>query len=194
MFTAAEINQLRPTRARARATVLGCLTAAMIMVAGACGSATPSSGGAPPSGNSSSSAGNATLSPATVIHVVITGGAVAGTYDVQSATVTCSRTSTDKTFFGNQYSDPSNAGLSSLQLIVQDAAAFTGGGTHFTTTITIKGQDLNIQGLPNNDPKGSGTVAIQDSGATATVTIKGQAAEGSAIDATIHCNQVVSLG
>jgi hypothetical protein len=190
MFTAAEINPVRPTHARAWATVLGCLTAATIMVASACGSSTPSSGGAPPSSNAS----GASLSPATVIHVVVTGGAVAGTYDAQSATATCSRTSTDKTYFGNQYSDPSNTGFSSLQLIVQDAAAFSGGGTHFTTTITIKGQDLNIQGLPNNDPKGSGTVAIQDSSATATVTIKGKASDGSAIDATIHCNQVASLG
>lgn len=190
MFAAAEINPVRPTHARAWATALGSLTAATLMVASACGSPTPSSGGALPSSNSSSSAGS--LSPATAIHVVVTGGAVAGTYDAQSATATCSRT--DKTYFGNQYSDPSNTGLSSLQLIVQDAAAFSGGGTHFHTTITIKGQDLNIQGLPNNDPKGSGTVTIQDSTAAATVTIKGQASDGSAIDATIHCNQVVSLG
>jgi hypothetical protein len=158
----------------------------------ACGGSSSGSASGTGSGSSSSSGAPKGIVSASVLHVVITGGPAAGTYDAKSAQVTCSRSAKDKTYWGNQYSDPSNKDFSSLQLIAQDAAAFSGGGTKFLTTITVKGQDLNISDL-NGSKKGSGTATIQDSGLTAKVSIKGQAAEGGGIDATIQCNQVVSF-
>jgi hypothetical protein len=164
-----------------------------LLALAACGGSSGGSSGGTGSGTPSPNAQQQGPISASVLHVVISGGPAAGTYDAKSSQTTCSRSSTDKTYFGNQYSDPSNNDFSSLQLIVQDASAFTGGGTRFLTTITVKGQDLNIS-LMSDPKKGSGTVTIQDSGLSAKVTIKGQAAEGGAgIDATIQCNKVISF-
>lgn len=86
--------------------------------------------------------------------------------------------------------------LSSLQLVVNDADAATGGGTDdFMTSLTfgdlLGGTTVDIEPPESN---GTGTVSVDDRGDTATISIDGETSDGAAIDATVECHSVFDFG
>lgn len=127
-------------------------------------------------------------------------GPHAGTYETTSAEGACSTGTgnSDGGGWGNQYSidstDPKE--FSSLQLIA-DTEPGASETSKFMTTITFgelfgaSGTNYEIKALDTDSPEGTGTVSIDDRGDTATITIKGETADGTPIEATIECLSVI---
>jgi len=129
-----------------------------------------------------------------LVDVAIDSGPDAGTYHGETSSGGCSRNALGDNQFGLQYSDDANAdGLTSVQLVVEDAAAAEAGGTNaFFTTINIGpmagGSSYEIN---EENESGSGTVTISViDNDRATVVIIGQTADGTGIQATVTCNVI----
>jgi len=136
-----------------------------------------------------------------IVHVVVTGGAKAGTYDAVATKGGCSTGANGPGSWGNAYSVPTAApaALGSLSLIVPDAKAAASGTKQFLALFgfgsLLNGNrtELEIETSPGAKQMGSGTVTVKDAGATAAVTIDGQTADGVKIHATIDCKSVFHL-
>ena len=127
-------------------------------------------------------------------------GPHAGTYETTSTEGACSAGTgnEDGGGWGNQYSidstDPKE--FSSLQLIA-DTEPGASETSKFMTTITFgelfgaSGTNYEIKALDEDSPEGSGTVSVDDRGDTATITITGETADGTPIEATIECLSVI---
>lgn len=129
----------------------------------------------------------------TVELMTISGGEYAGTYSGSVPVYSeCSRdigTGTfDLTYTAIEEDAPFTVGL-----IVNDPAAAAEGTDDFSLLI-IMGSDvlIEIQGPPY--PIGTGTVTVDDRGATATITIQGQTAEGVGVEAEVTCHSVFDFG
>jgi hypothetical protein len=130
------------------------------------------------------------------VHVVITGGANAGTYDGSTDRGGCSAGMTGKESWGNQFSlvkenDPKK--LNSLQLIVPDAKEAAKGTHNFFLNvafgrITARVAEYKVE---TDKKSGSGTVTIDDKGATAIVTFDATTAAGVRLQGTIDCKSVL---
>ncbi|HXH40561.1 MAG TPA: hypothetical protein VNN08_18155 [Thermoanaerobaculia bacterium] len=130
------------------------------------------------------------------VHVVITGGAHAGTYDGTTDRGGCSAGMTGKGSWGNQFSlvrenDPKK--LNSLQLIVPDAKEAAKGTHHFFLNvafgrITARVAEYKVE---TDKKSGSGTVTVDDKGATAIVTFDALTAAGVRLQGTIDCKSVL---
>ena len=130
------------------------------------------------------------------VHVVITGGAHAGTYDGTTDRGGCSAGMTGKESWGNQFSlvrenDPKK--LNSLQLIVPDAKEAAKGTHNFFLNvafgrITARVAEYKVE---TEKKSGSGTVTVDDKGATAIVTFDAATAEGVRLQGTIDCKSVL---
>lgn len=133
------------------------------------------------------------------IHLVITGGANAGTYDLSPTKGGCSAGLTGEDSFGVTFSinDPDPKKLESLGIVVPDvkaAAAKTdeleviasfGPIMHRAAVYTIETRtDVSEK------QEGSGTVTVADHGTTATVTFSGQTAAGVKMQGTVECKGV----
>ncbi len=138
-----------------------------------------------------------------VIKVIITGGANAGTYTMTSETTTCSRNATGANSFGNQYSTRAATGLTSVQLIIGDAKKAASGGTSDCYLSVrfgklIGGTTYEFGKLPasfnGGDSGGKGTAALSGSGNTTTSTIDGTTKSGVKLQVTIQCRSVLDLG
>jgi len=133
--------------------------------------------------------------PKESVHVVITGGANAGTYDATADRGGCSAGLTGPGSFGNQFSLPKEkdpAKFNSLQLIVPDAKAAASGTHTFFLTVGFgplmhRSAEYKVDTAKNS---GSGTVTVADKGSTAMVTIDAATAAGVKIHATIDCKSV----
>ena len=174
----------------------------VVIVAAACSSKEAAS--ADSTGPATATAQTATNSPAGAmmgkIHLDVTGGANAGSYDVDMKEGGCSYGLAGEKAWGNQYStntsDPKQ--LSSLQLIVPDAKAAAKGTTVFQMTAGFgplfgKGQtsyDINTRPEAATK-KGSGTVTVDDKGSTGHVTFDAKTAEGVGLKGTIDCASVM---
>jgi len=134
--------------------------------------------------------------PKETIHVVITGGPNAGTYDGSTDRGGCSAGMTGAGSFGNQYSllrenDPKK--LNSVQLIVPNAkAAATGTHDFFLNVafgrITARVAEYKVD---TEHKSGSGTVTIADKGATAVINFDATTAAGVKLKGTIDCKSVL---
>lgn len=162
--------------------------AAVALLVAGCGS----SGGGSGSGSSGGSGGSGGGSGGSTISVTVSGTS----YSASSSDPTCSTGATGTGSFGNQYSDANKkTGLSSLQMIVPDAAGAKAGTDTFTLTVTVgpmmSGKNYDIS---PKDGKGSGSLTLAQSGSTAKVTFSGTAATGEKVTGTLQCNQVLKLG
>jgi hypothetical protein len=133
-----------------------------------------------------------------LIDLSIVGGPHAGGYHGETSSGGCSRNALVDNSFGLQFTDDANAdGFTSLQLVVRDAAAAEAGETEdFTADVNIGPM---FGGTPYRlDPTGgdgTGTVSIDAiSTDSAIVTISGQTADGTGIEATVICNVVFNFG
>ena len=124
------------------------------------------------------------------VHVVISGGPNAGTYDASTDRGGCSAGLTGKGTWGNQFSLPKEHDpkkLNSVQLIVPDAKA-AASGTH-TFTLIIGFGPLMKRAAEYKSV--SGTVTVHDKGSTAIVTFDAMTAAGVKLKGTIDCKSVI---
>jgi len=183
------------------ATAFLSLSLAAVLCLSACGGGgdrSEKAAGSEAAGSSAESGGGT----ATTIHLVITGGQHAGTYDAKSSDVTCSHGIAGENAWGNQYSvtgkKPSE--FSSLQLIVPDAKDAADGTDRFLLTAAFG--ELLQQGFKSytidrqregSERGGSGTVTVDDKGKSGKVTFKGKTADGVSLEGTIECHQVMRV-
>jgi len=130
------------------------------------------------------------------VHVVVTGGAHAGTYDGSADRGGCSAGLTGPGSWGNQFSLPKEKrpkAFNSLQLIVPRAKAAAAGTHDFYLSVGF-GPLLNRSAeyvVDTKKGKGGGTVTVNDHGATAEVKFDAKTADGVKLAGTIDCKSVL---
>lgn len=129
------------------------------------------------------------------VHVVITGGAHAGTYDGSTDRGGCSAGLTGKGSFGNQYSllrenDPKV--LNSIQIIVPDAKAAASGTHDFSLKVAFGRITKRVAEYKVDTEKksGTGTVTVHDKGSTAVISFDAKTADGVRLVGTVDCKSV----
>ena len=137
------------------------------------------------------------------IHLEVTGGDNAGTYDVEMKDAGCSYGLAGEKAWGNQYSidttDPKQ--FSSLQLVVPDTKAAASGTSNFQMTVQFgplfgsggHSYDVNTRAESSNKG-GSGTVTVQDQGKSGKVTFDAKTKDGVGLKGTIDCQDVMRNG
>lgn len=142
--------------------------------------------------------GPAAGAPATTIHLVVTGGEHAGTYDATSADLTCTYGFAGPGSWGNQYSvtEKAEGEFSSLQLIVPDAKDAGDGTERMLMTVgfgPLLGPAYSEHTIDAREGKGKGrgTIAVDDRGSRGKVSFKGTSADGVGLEGTIECHQVM---
>lgn len=135
----------------------------------------------------------ASAGPATEIRLEVTGGAFAGTYDTISERATCSEDLVGAGAWGNQFFEPEQEGLQSLQLIVPDAESAAGGTGEFNVSVRVNGETYTVETRPDRTPQGSGTVTVDRSASPAKVELDVQTADGVALRSMITCHEVMRL-
>ncbi|HEX3577424.1 MAG TPA: hypothetical protein VHY33_02575 [Thermoanaerobaculia bacterium] len=129
------------------------------------------------------------------VHVVITGGKHAGTYDGSTDRGGCSAGMTGKGSFGNQYSLPKENDpkvLNSVQIIVPDAKAAANGTHNFSLTVAfgrIFKRDAEYK-VETEKKSGTGTITVHDKGSTATINFDAKTADGVHLVGTVDCRSV----
>lgn len=139
--------------------------------------------------------------PNSSIHLVVTGGPHAGSYDAQVTSGGCSYGLAGPTAWGNQYSidakDPKE--FSSLQLVVPDAKAAAGGTQQFELTVgfgpimRMTTYDIDTR-ADASKPQGRGHLTVDDRGGSGKVTFSGETAAGVKLEGTIDCRTVMRMG
>jgi len=136
------------------------------------------------------------------VHVVVTGGPLAGTYDATAVKGGCSTGANGPGSWGNAFSNV-KAGpkeIGALSLIVPDAKAAAAGTKQFMMQLrfgSILQQNVayTIETRPaEKSQQGEGTVKVADGGATGKVTIDGKTKDGIGIAATIDCKSITRMG
>lgn len=137
------------------------------------------------------------------IHLEVTGGANAGTYDVEMKDGGCSYGLAGDKAWGNQYSVNTNdpKAFSSLQLVVPDAKAAANGTSTFQMTAQFGplfgegGHSYDVNTRTDASKKGgNGTVTVQDQGKTGKITFDAKTADGVGLKGTIDCQSVTRNG
>jgi hypothetical protein len=182
-----------------RSSLMAGLSAVTFVLA-ACGGKGDSSVEKPVTGGSTTAPAPTGGEIATTIHLVVSGGPHAGTYDAQSGEITCTYGFAGPGSWGNQYSVAGKKGneFSSLQLIVPDTKDAADGSDKFLLTAGFgepmkpgsAEYTINTGGGDQNKA-GSGVVTVDDKGKSGTVTFKGQTKDGVTLEGTIDCRQMM---
>jgi hypothetical protein len=137
------------------------------------------------------------------VHVVVSGGPNAGTYDASTDRGGCSFGLAAPGAWGNQFSLPKEKDpkkLNSVQLIVPSAKTAAAGHNGFFLSIGFgplmhRSAEYVVETRENQPKKrGSGTVSVVDRGATATITFDATTADGVKLSGTIDCKSVLRAG
>jgi hypothetical protein len=137
------------------------------------------------------------------VHLVVTGGPNAGTWEASSEKGGCSAGLTGPGSWGNQLSQPKEkdpAKFNSLQLIVPDAKKAAVGSKEFFVLfrfgpLIAKNTEYTVETRPTEaKKKGSGVVTVDDKGATAKVSFNVTSAEGYKFEGAIDCKSVARGG
>ena len=148
-------------------------------------------------------------SAASTIHVVVTGGEHAGTYDATSNDITCTHGYAGTGSWGNQYSvtgkKPNE--FSSLQLIVPDTKDAADGTDKFLITVafgelmkpgysehTINTGATLGGGSDDVKKEGTGTITVEDKGQSGKVTFNGKTKDNVTLEGTIDCHRLMRSG
>jgi opacity protein-like surface antigen len=129
------------------------------------------------------------------VHVVITGGAHAGTYNGSTDRGGCSAGMTGRGSFGNQYSLPKENDpkvLNSVQVIVPNAKAAGSGTDLFFLNVAfgrVFKRDAEYK-VDTQKKSGTGTITVHDKGSTAEITFDAKTADGVHLVGTIDCKSV----
>lgn len=132
------------------------------------------------------------------VHVVITGGANAGTYDVSTDRGGCSAGFTGAGSWGNQLSQPKEKDpkkLNSLQLIVPDAKKAANGTKEFFLMVGFgpllqRAAEYTVETRAGQKGTGSGTVTVMDHGTTGMVRFDVTTAAKVHMVGSIDCKEV----
>lgn len=133
--------------------------------------------------------------PTATVHVVVTGGPHAGTYDAVCNTACCSYEIAGDNVFGNQYSETGKKPneLSSVQLVVEDVAG-NKSTNEFLMTVSFGDMLKDMVSYTINTQKGkgegSGTLDLRYANNQGTVQIKGKTKDGIGLEVTLNCNKV----
>ena len=133
--------------------------------------------------------------PTAKVHVVVTGGPHAGTYDAVCRTACCSYEIAGEKIFGNQYSEPGKKAneLSSVQLVVEEVTG-NKSTNEFLMTVSFGEMMKDMTTYAINTQKGknegSGTLDLKYANNQGTVQIKGKTKDGIGLDVTLNCNKV----
>ena len=133
------------------------------------------------------------------IHLVITGGANAGTYDASPTEGGCSYAVAAPDAWASSYrstsADPKK--LSYVGLIIPDSEAAAKGTSEFYLEVGFGpvlhlNPDYTVQTRTDVSVKheGSGMATVADHGATATITFSGQTAGNVKVQGTVECKSV----
>jgi hypothetical protein len=134
------------------------------------------------------------------IELEVIGGRHAGRYTAKVSEGGCSYGMTKPGAWGNQYSiDTKDAPrFSSLQLIVSDAKAAAAGTNDFMMMVSfgslLGGTHYKVEPGGGRRTEGSGTVAVEDSGAGATVPFDAKTKDGVGLKGRIKCYSVMRNG
>ncbi len=124
------------------------------------------------------------------VHLVITGGPNAGTYDAKTSQGGCSHMGN---MWGNQLSSPKGEPkkFNSLQLMIPD---MNSAADEFLLTVSFgpllqqtASYEVDTRG---KNKSGSGKVTVKDAGKTAKVTFNVKTASGVKLEGTIDCKSV----
>lgn len=136
------------------------------------------------------------------VHLVVTGGPNAGTYDVTSDRGGCSYGLTGPGSWGNQLSNPKDKDpkkFNSLQLIVPDTKKAAVGTHDFFISIGFgplmnRGAEYKVETRASEAKKnGSGVVTVMDKGTTGKVTFDVTTSNVN-LKGTIDCKSVIRNG
>jgi len=130
-------------------------------------------------------------------HVVIAGGPMAGSHDGESTRATaCSSGVDGRGVFSVQIADPRPAAdkFSGLQLVAPNPMA--SGSSQFLVHVTFgapgRTTDYVVETRPTETAlTGSGRVAVEDAGSTASVTFYGTTAKGIKFTGSVICKYVL---
>lgn len=133
--------------------------------------------------------------PKETVHLVISGGPNAGTYDATAEHGGCSAGLNGPGSWGNQLSQPKEKDpkkFNSLQLILPNAAR----PTEFFIAVGFgpllhRSADYKVDTRPGKPAVGSGTVKVADRGATAVMTFDVATPAGVKLQGTIDCKSVL---
>lgn len=133
------------------------------------------------------------------IHVVITGGANAGTYDANPTEGGCSYAVAAPDAWASSYrsDSPDPKKLSYVGLIIPDSDAAAHGTSEFYLSVGFGpvqhlSAEFTVQTRTDVSVKqeGSGTATVAAHGATATISFAGQTAAGAKLQGTVECKSV----
>ena len=137
------------------------------------------------------------------VHLVVTGGPNAGTWEASSDKGGCSAGLSGTGSWGNQLSQPKEkdpSKFNSLQLVVPDAKKAAAGSKEFFILfrfgpLIAKNTEYTVETRADEaKKKGSGVVTVDDKGATAKVSFNVTSAEGYKFEGTIDCKTVTRGG
>ena len=136
------------------------------------------------------------------VHLEVTGGPHAGTYDAEMKDGGCSYGLAGEGAWGNQYSiDTKDAKqFSSLQLIVPNTKAAAGGSSTFQLTAGFGplfgdgAATYDVNTTSNGRKQGSGKVTVDDKGNTGKVSFDAKTGDGVGLKGTIDCSSVMRAG
>jgi hypothetical protein len=133
----------------------------------------------------------------TKMHIVLTGGTNAGTYDVNSPTTTCSCNIMQGMAFGNQFSLKDGKGVTSLQLIAPDHAKAVAGTNVFYVSVAFGKRlmgpkyELGKQSITVTE-KANGTLKLSTTANSTVATISGTTKEGVKMEIKLECFKMMT--
>jgi len=139
--------------------------------------------------------GKSDKAPTAKVHVVVTGGPHAGTYDAVCKTACCSYAIAGEKIFGNQYSETGKKAneLSSVQLVVDDVTG-NKSTNEFLMSVSFGDmlKDMTTYTIDTQKGKneGSGSLDLKYANNQGTVQIKGKTKDGVGLEVTLNCDKV----
>jgi hypothetical protein len=137
---------------------------------------------------------------ATEIEVAVGDGADAGLYAIRSDEVLCSEESDGPRSWEVRYAPwRRRGGLGSVRLVVTDTASGPRGSSLSSEALRLElgfgtllgGRVHQIETRPSmGEARGSARAEVQRLGGSATVRVRGRAADGVYVEATVHCRRL----
>lgn len=133
----------------------------------------------------------------TKIHVKLTGGKNAGTYDITSAETTCSCNISKGIALGNQYSIKDGPSVTSLQLIAPDRAKAVAGTDVFYMKVAfgkrLMGPKYELgSGSMTVTEKVNGTLKLSETSNSTVATITGTTKDGVKVEVKLECFKLMT--
>ena len=130
------------------------------------------------------------------VHLKVTGGPNAGSYEATTERGGCSVGLTTPGAWGNQLSDPKDKDpkhFNSLQLIIPNPKGMTSAFSLLVGfgPIQKRSAEYKIETRTGQKKDGTGVVSVVDRGETGLVTFSGTTAKGVKLEGTIECNSVM---